>query len=218
MPINRTSPYTATAIAFAAVVFTPPALAQDDASAPMSAQDVQDLPPEMQRAPRGAEAGESSTIGPDGVETITSTRRIKRPTPGNPAHHQGYVTSSHAPAAVMERAQWIEECERRANGRSDGKRGERYDCAAALDSYLSQYGHGPARIAHRTIPAPRIAYPAYGHSYNYAPPPQITYVPIRYEQQQRVVVRETVREEIYQVPGAARIIEKPAPSPKMIKQ
>ena len=68
------------------------------------------------------------------------------------------------------------------------------------------------------------AYPAYAYApaytYSYAPPQQIVYVPIRYEQQQRVVVRETVREEIYEVPGATRVIEErvPAPSPKMIKQ
>lgn len=106
-------------------------------------------------------------------------------------------------------------------GRND--RGE-YDCEAALDSYLSQYGHtGAARV----IPAPTYAptyaappvqygygapaYPAYNYSYSYAPPQQIVYVPIRYEVQQRVVVRETVREEL--VPGATRTIPAPAPAP-----
>jgi hypothetical protein len=43
-------------------------------------------------------------------------------------------------------------------------------------------------------------------------------VPVRTEVQQQVVVRETVREETYNVPRppADRVI--PAPSPKMIKQ
>ncbi len=107
-----------------------------------------------------------------------------------------------------------------------GKKNDRYDCEAALDSYLSQHASGPVRVARRSIPAPGPAYhaypayPAYGYApaYNYAPPQQIVYVPVRYEQQQRVVVRETVREETYQVPGATRIIERPAPSPKLIKQ
>jgi hypothetical protein len=98
-----------------------------------------------------------------------------------------------------------------------------YDCQAALDSYLSAYGTDP-RIASRAI-----AYPAYGHGYGYpasysygytyAPPPQMVMVPVRTEVQQQVVVRETVREERYTVPGATRIIDPaPRPSPKMIKQ
>lgn len=112
-----------------------------------------------------------------------------------------------------------------------GKKEGRYDCAAALDSYLSHYSAGGPRFASRTIPAPMPAYgyPAYApsyysysyapaYSYTYAPPQQIVYVPIQYEQQQRVIVRETVREETYEVPGATRYIERPAPSPKMIKQ
>lgn len=102
-----------------------------------------------------------------------------------------------------------------------------YDCEAALDSYLSQYGYGapyPAqRVASRSIPAP--AYQAYpqpypqqgyypaptyqSYGYTYAPPQQIVYVPVEVQQQQRVIVRETVREEL--VPGAARTI--PAPRP-----
>lgn len=109
-------------------------------------------------------------------------------------------------------------------GRND--RGE-YDCEAALDSYLSQYGRPGTRIAARSIPAPIYAapaaypayappaygygYPAYGYSYNYAPPQQIVYVPVEYQQQQRVIVRETVREEV--IPGARRIIPAPAPQP-----
>ncbi len=98
-----------------------------------------------------------------------------------------------------------------------------YDCEAALDSYLSQHGqpgaYPVARVAARTIPAPAYAAPVqygYGYApayqpYTYAPPQQIVYVPVQYEQQQRVIVRETVREEI--VPGAARVIPAPRPVP-----
>jgi hypothetical protein len=101
---------------------------------------------------------------------------------------------------------------------------DRYDCEAALDTYLSQYGtpaaYPGARIASREIPYP--AYqpaPAYGYgypAYGYAPP-QMVMVPVRSEVQQQVVVRETERYETYAVPGAARIIPAPRPSPKMIK-
>ncbi|WP_296721774.1 hypothetical protein [Erythrobacter sp.] len=42
-------------------------------------------------------------------------------------------------------------------------------------------------------------------------------VPVRSEQQQQVVVRETVRYENYTVPGAVREIPAARPSPKMIK-
>jgi hypothetical protein len=96
---------------------------------------------------------------------------------------------------------------------------DRYDCEAALDNYLTQYGTPGPRIDSREIayaPYPAqygYAYPAYG--YAYAPAPQMVMVPVRSQVQQQVVVRETVREESYTVPGAARYI--PAPSPKMIK-
>lgn len=99
---------------------------------------------------------------------------------------------------------------------------DRYDCAAALDSYLSHYGTPGARIASREIAYPAQAY-GYGYpasyGYTYAPPPQIVMVPVRTEVQQQVVVRETERFETYTVPGAARVIPAPAPrpSPKMIK-
>jgi len=103
-------------------------------------------------------------------------------------------------------------------GRND--RGE-YDCGAALDAYLSQYAIGGPRIAARTIPAPDPVYsapvyarPAYAYAqpqYYYAPPQQITYVPIEYQQRQRVIVRETVREEV--IPGARRTIPAPPPAP-----
>lgn len=106
-------------------------------------------------------------------------------------------------------------------GRND--RGD-YDCEAALDGYLMQYGQPGTRIAHRVIAAPAPAYaqapmqygygyaPAYQSSYYYAPPQQIVYVPVQYEVQQRVIVRETVREEV--VPGATRSIPQPRPVPR----
>lgn len=92
---------------------------------------------------------------------------------------------------------------------------DRYDCEAALDSYISAYGTPGTRIAAREIaytPYPMsYGYPA-TYGYAYAPPPQMVMVPVRSEVKQQVVVRETVREESYTVPGAARII--PAPRPK----
>lgn len=101
---------------------------------------------------------------------------------------------------------------------------DRYNCEAALDSYLSQYGTPLARIASReiTYPAPSYgyAYPAaYSYGYTYAPPQQVVLVPVRTEVQQQVVVRETAREETYTVPGASRDIPAPVPRPstKMIK-
>jgi hypothetical protein len=109
-----------------------------------------------------------------------------------------------------------------------GKKNDRYDCEAALDGYLTQYGAPGTRIASREIAyAPYPAGPAYGYGYpagysygyTYAPPPQIVMVPVRTEVQQQVVVRETVREERYTVPGAVREIPAPPrPSPKMIKR
>lgn len=105
---------------------------------------------------------------------------------------------------------------------------DRYDCEAALDAYLSQYGAPGPRIASREIAYPAYAAPAYGYGYpasgygygyTYAPPQQVVLVPVRTEVQQQVVVRETERYETYTVPGAAREIPYPAPrpSPKMIK-
>lgn len=94
---------------------------------------------------------------------------------------------------------------------------DRDDCETALNGYL----------ANRIYPAPGYsAYPAaYGSTYPRAcgcalPEPQMTYVPVRYEQQQRVVVRENVRDEYYSVPARERLIEnpRPVPSAKMIKR
>ena len=98
-------------------------------------------------------------------------------------------------------------------GRND--RGE-YDCEAALDGYLTQYAHG-GHFAARSIPAPVYAAPVHAApvyaapQYYYAPPQQVVYVPVEYQQRRRVIVRETVREEV--VPGAARQIPAPAPLP-----
>lgn len=96
-----------------------------------------------------------------------------------------------------------------------------YNCEAALDSYLTQYGAPGTRIASREIAYPaygqNYAYPGYSYGYTYAPPPQMVLVPVRTEVQQQVVVRETERFETYTVPGAAREIPAQRPSPKMIK-
>jgi hypothetical protein len=107
----------------------------------------------------------------------------------------------------------------------DGDDDDKYDCEAALDAYLSQYGAPGARVASREIaypypPAPAYAYPqAYSYGYTYAPPPQVVLVPVRTEVQQQVVVRETTREERYTVPGATRTIDPaPRPSGKLIRQ
>jgi hypothetical protein len=106
----------------------------------------------------------------------------------------------------------------------DGDDEDQYDCEAALDSYLSQYGAPGQRIASREIAYPAYAPPAYGYGYpagysygySYAPPPQVVLVPVRTEVQQQVVVRETERFETYTVPGAVREIPTPAPSGKLL--
>ncbi|MDY7096879.1 MAG: hypothetical protein SXU28_01950 [Pseudomonadota bacterium] len=249
--------------------------------------DVSTLPAEYRRLPVGEELSET-TIGADGVETITRTRRIAARAPATPVAtqmpatqhyaHQGYYPVSYAPAAapaVFSREQWLDECRRRTDGRSErekggiiggllgaiaggiignrvadgerlagtligagtgglaglvlgniiggGKKNDRYDCEAALNGYMNQYGTQPVRVASRSIPAP-VAYPAYTYAqptyayapaYTYAQPQQVVLVPVQTQQQQRVLVRETVREEV--IPGATRSIPR-APSPKMIKQ
>ncbi len=105
-----------------------------------------------------------------------------------------------------------------------------YDCEAALDSYLSAYGAPGPRVASREIAYPGYGYgygypQGYSYGYTYAQPQQIVLIPVRTEVQQQVVVRETVREETYTVPGATRIIDpaprlRPAPRPtkKMVRQ
>ncbi len=254
---------------------------------PLSEAEVSTLPPEYRSGPVPTDRTETS-IGPDGVETITRTRYIPAqsggamPAQGAPAYppaaypaaYPGGMPMQQAPygygmqPVVFDRQQWIEECRRRTAGRNrndtgtiigallgaigggiggnliagagdkvlgtviggvggavgggligslfNGRKRNRYDCEAALDSYLSQGGAAP-RFASREIPyAGGYAYPAYGYGYAampqpyyYAPPPQNVVVPVRYDQQQQVVVRETVREEM--IPGAAREI--PAPRP-----
>ncbi len=195
---------------------------------------------------------------------------------------------------VLDRASWIDECERRTKGRdrnSTGtiiggllgaigggvlgnrvwdserlagtligggvggiagaligslfngrKKDDLYDCEAALSTYLDQYGqYGAPRFASRVIAAPAPAapaqvmyqgYPAYGYGYSqapayYPPGPTMVMVPVTTYQQQRVIVRESVSEETYEVPGATRTIPErrpvvappsPAPAPRMIKQ
>lgn len=115
------------------------------------------------------------------------------------------------------------------------KKDDLYDCESALSTYLDNYGqYGGARFASRVIAAPAPVtyqgYPAYGYSYAqpaYYPPTQtMVMVPVTTYQQQRVIVRETAREETYEVPGAVRSIPeprpsadpRPLPSPKMIKR
>jgi hypothetical protein len=90
---------------------------------------------------------------------------------------------------------------------------DRYDCEAALDKYLTQYGTPGTRIASRDIPyAPYPAAPTYyAPASPYAPMQQMVMVPVRTEVPQQVVVRETVREEPYTVPAA--VPNTPAPRP-----
>lgn len=246
---------------------------------PLGEAEVRSLPPEYRAAPVTSQTSET-TVGADGVETITRTRRIDatRALPAAPRSYapQAYPQPAYAPAPVVfEREQWLDECRRRTAGQGDEDTGliiggllgaiaggvagyeiagagdrvlgsvlgvggggliggligslfdgvdddERYDCEAALDRYLTQYGTPGARIASREIAyAPYPAAPAYGYgypaAYGYAQPPQVVLVPVRTEQQQQVVVRETVRDETYAVPGAARVIPAPASSPKLIK-
>ena len=110
-----------------------------------------------------------------------------------------------------------------------GKRNGVYDCEAALDGYVSQYGYDAGRTAYRSIPAyaptQGYGYPQYGYDATYGcncgRGQEVAYIAIRQQEPQRVVVRETVRDEYYEVPGAARIFDDrypaPMPSPKMIK-
>lgn len=260
---------------------------------PMSDAEVRRLPAEYRTAPMTVQTNETVTTA-NGVETITRTRRIETRGPAQAsgyAPQQGYipnypqtayVPAPGTPPIVFERQQWLDECRRRTQGRSNdetgliigsllgaivggvagyeiagagdrvagaalglggggliggllgslfggGKKKDRYDCEAALDGYLTQYGAPGTRIASREIayaPYPGgqaysygYGYPAgYSYGYAYAPPPQIVMVPVRSEVQQQVVVRETIREETYTVPGAVREIPAPPrPSPKMIK-
>ncbi|MBI1403936.1 MAG: hypothetical protein GC147_12080 [Porphyrobacter sp.] len=193
--------------------------------APMSESEVRALPQEYRTAP----ALETETVtNENGVETITRTRRI--PAPGAAPAQPYPAAGAYDPTPVVfERDQWIDECKRRTARRhrhGDRDDADRYDCAAALDAFLDQYGMPAPRIASREIPyaaypAYGYGYPAYPYGYSYAPPQQVVMVPVRTEVQQQVVVRETAREETYTVPGtrtpAERVIPAPRPSAKMIK-
>lgn len=290
MTFMNTAHTTLTGIGFAiaASALSAPATAQ--VTAPMGESEISALPAEYQSGPVVKE-NEDVVVGPDGIETITRTRRIEATPPQagtavRPAHGYGGPQDAahsrmygYAPGvAVFQRDQWIEECERRTNNRGDREKGgiigsllgaitggiignrvadgERlggtligagvgglgglllgqligggrndrgeYDCEAALDSYLSQYGQpGMVHGAHRVIHAPVHPSPGYhgyayrpahyGHQYSYAPPQQVVYVPIHYQQQQRVVVRETVREEV--IPGSVRSVPEPQPAPRPV--
>ena len=266
-------------------------------NAPMPPVEVSNLPAEYQN--QGTPAETSTTTGIDGIETITRTRRIPSAPPSVAApaqavpppaavspnaqytYYQAGYAQSYAPI-VLDREQWIAECERRTDGRSDEEKGgiiggllgaigggiaghelaaagealggtligagvggllglfignliagdgdeDDYDCEGALNTYLDQYGQHGGRYASRSIPAysppGATPYQAYGYGYAYpqpiyyAPQQTVAMVPVTTFQQQRVVVRETVREEV--IPGAVRTIpstEEPLPSPKLIKQ
>ncbi|WP_017663764.1 hypothetical protein [Porphyrobacter sp. AAP82] len=152
---------------------------------------------------------------------------------------QGYGYGYAAAPAVFERGQWLDECRRRTRGQNRDNTGliiggllgaigggliggligslfdddddDRYDCDAALDAYLSHYGTPGAS---RQIGGYGDNYGyAYPQSYAYAYAQQMVMVPVRTEVQQQVVVRETIREETYTVPGSTRIITDPAPRP-----
>lgn len=250
---------------------------------PLPAAEMNALPREYRTGPVMADRTET-TIGADGVETITRTRYIPAqsvplqsapmqhpmnptaPYPGGPAMYQPAPMAYAAQPIVFERQQWIDECRNRTAGRSrrdrgtiiggllgaigggiagnriagvgdrllgtavggvagaaggallgslfNGRKRDRYECEAALDSYLSQ-GVPVTYGASRTIPqAATYAYPVMMQPAYYAPPPPQVVVPVRYEQQQQVVVRETMREEI--IPGAVRYIAAPRPT-KLIK-
>lgn len=291
---------------------------------PMAQAEVDTLPTEYRRLPVDEEIL-TTTVGDDGVETITRTRRILNrapveattyqttasyyetapvderarytPTYANqtytqPAYRGSAYSATAYPAAgpaagyapmVLDRQSWIDECERRTDGRDKDETGsiiggllgaigggvlgnrlwnserlagtligggvggiaglligslfngdnedDRYDCEAALSTYLDQYGQNGARFASRVIsasaPVVYQGYPAYSYAQApayYQPQPTMVMVPVTTYQQQRVIVRESVREEI--VPGATRNVPRPvpapqpapAPSPKMIKQ
>ncbi|MEL7444539.1 MAG: glycine zipper 2TM domain-containing protein [Pseudomonadota bacterium] len=88
-----------------------------------------------------------------------------------------------------------------------------YDCEEALDAYIAQYGQPGA---HRFVGTHHGGYGyqgGYAHSsyaghYGYGhcgcAPQQVAMVPVYYEQRQRVVVRETIEEEVTR----ERIIER----------
>jgi len=274
-----------------------PAVSTKTVAAPvtvvMSKEEIRTLPREYQSMPVARDTS-LSTLGEDGVETITRTRRIASSAPVQTHHYQtsnrAHYPTHHAPVAyhapayapmVLDREQWIAECERRTTGHNNKKKGgiiggllgaigggfagheiagagdrlggaliggglgglagillgnliagdgddDDYDCETVLNTYLEQYSKHSAYYAHHA--APVAHYPAYGYGYAqthaYYPARQtVVIVPVTTYQQQRVIVRETVREEIVEVEGATRTIPpaprpvaQPSPSPKLIKR
>lgn len=278
MSITRTSAALGLSVAISAIALGTPAAAQNVTRVQPGATYVETLPPEtptlgspVSVSPSAGTSTfkEERTIGPDGVETITRTRTIRGPASGVSIMQpqMGVYPYPVAPAPlVVEREQWLNECNRRIDGRSEkekaqilggllgaigggilgnvlsdgnlggtlagagagglagvglaslvtgGKKGDRYDCEAALDGYMNYYGqHG----AMRTIPYP---YPPAGYQYAYTgqygysagcgcQQPQMALIPIRTEVRQRVIEREVVKEIL--VPGE-RVIDPPKPTP-----
>ncbi|MEO1730484.1 MAG: hypothetical protein AAFR64_07070 [Pseudomonadota bacterium] len=290
-----------------------PVVAPAPVAVPMTETEVRTLPAEYQSMPVTKETV-YTTVDGDGVETITRTRTITSSAPVETTYYQTVQPAApapqvqyhttYAPAAypapayapmVLDREQWIAECERRTAGRSDDEKSGiigaligavgggiaghelaaagdalggaligggvgalaglaigsliggddddevAYDCEGVLDAYLQQHAEHGVRYASRSIPVaappvqappPAAYYPGYNYGYSYAPAPTyyqqqqtMVMVPVTTYQQQRVIVRETVREELVEVPGAARTIPpapapvpQPVPSPKLIKQ
>jgi len=153
---------------------------------------------------------DGSAIGPDGVETVVRTRRIAAPVTQAASQTPVYMDAPYPlPPVVMTREQWLNECGRRIADRTDrglfSRRSKiearaRRECQATLDSYLTQFSPVGPRYASRSIPSQSpTASPIASQAY--AADPQrlgrpTTLVATQYVQQQRVIVRETVREEI----------------------
>ena len=140
MPKFRSSLRTASALAVAlpAIAFATPAAAQDELpplpeTVEIETTEVRTVPP-VPVAPttRPLAWNEEVEVGPDGVETIIRTRRIDRSGPWphpRPHHGMGHGLAfypsgpiGHAPI-VLEREQWLAECRRRTEGRSEKEKG-----------------------------------------------------------------------------------------------
>lgn len=112
------------------------------AQGPMTQSEVSTLPPEYRSLPVGGELS-TTTVGADGVETVTRTRRIASSMPVEQVYPaQGYAPAPYSPPVqqqpvygqpvyaaatpapvVFEREQWLAECNRRTNGRSENEKG-----------------------------------------------------------------------------------------------
>ena len=150
----RTNLFRATALAgvLPAVALAMPAQASAQnvsrVPAQIGAAHVQTVPPAtmpqlggavvQHHATKGPIISEERMVGPDGVTTITRTRRIVRsshhPVAHRPTHHQpvAHHPVAHRPVAhlpvgpakiVLGRDQWIAECNRRVRGKSEGSKG-----------------------------------------------------------------------------------------------